>query len=63
MDTLSSLRARVRALQRKFARELAALRLRRLAEEHCLQRSIASNCPQPAPTANPLPGPMPSSAG
>ena len=28
MDTLS-------ALQRKFARELAALRLRRLAEEHC----------------------------
>ena len=49
MDTLSSLRARVRALQRKFARELAALRLRRLAEEHCRQSSAARAGRQPPP--------------
>ena len=41
MDTLSSVKARVRALRRKLARELALLRLRRLAEEHCLQSSVA----------------------
>ena len=52
MDTLSALRARVRALQRKFARELAALRLRRLAEEHCLQSSAARAEP---PTPSRLP--------
>ena len=49
MDTLSALRARVRALQRKFARELAALRLRRLAEEHCRQSSEARADCQPPP--------------
>ena len=49
MDTLSALRARVRALQRKFARELAALRLRRLAEEHCRQSSAARADRQPPP--------------
>ena len=52
MDTLSALSAlsaRVRALQRKFARELAALRLRRLAEEHCRQSSVARADRQPPP--------------
>ena len=49
MDTLSALRARVRALQRKFAGEFAALRLRRLAEEHCLQSSEARADRQPPP--------------
>ena len=49
MDTLSALRARVRALQRKFARELALLRLRRLAEEHCRQSSAARADRQPPP--------------
>ena len=49
MDTLSALSARVRALQRKFARELAALRLRRLAEEHCRQSSAARADRQPPP--------------
>ena len=52
MDTLSTLRARVRALQRKFARELAALRLRRLAEEHCLQSSAARADRQPPPESH-----------
>ena len=52
MDTLSSLKARVRALQRKFARELAALRLRRLAEEHCLQSSAARADRQPHPESH-----------
>ena len=37
MPTLSQLRRRVDALQRKYARELAFVRLRRLAEEHALQ--------------------------
>ena len=49
MDTLSSLRARVRALQRKLAPQLALLRLRRLAEEHCLQSSAALRRP-PTPS-------------
>ena len=49
MDTLSALRVRVRALQRKFARELAALRLRRLAEEHCRQSSEARAARHPPP--------------
>ena len=49
MYTLSALRARVRALQRKLARELALLRLRRLAEEHCLQSSVSQADRQPPP--------------
>ena len=52
MDTLSSLRARVRALQRKLAPELAILRLRRLAEEHCLQSSAARAARQPPPDSH-----------
>ena len=54
MDTLSALRARVRALQRKFARELAALRLRRLADEHCRQSSAACAGRQPPPGSHAL---------
>ena len=52
MDTLSSLRVRVRSLQRKLARELALLRLRRLAEEHCLQSSVAQADRQPPPESH-----------
>ena len=52
MDTLSSLKARVRALQRKLAPELAILRLRRLAEEHCLQASAARADRQPPPDSH-----------
>ena len=57
MDTLSSLRARVRALQRKLAPQLALLRLRRLAEEHCLQSSAARADRQPPPES-PRPHPL-----
>ena len=49
MYTLSALRARVLALQRKLAPQLALLRLRRLAEEHCLQSSVAQADRQPPP--------------
>ena len=49
MHTLSSLRARVRSLRRKLAPQLALLRLRRLAEEHCLQSSVAQADRQPPP--------------
>ena len=49
MYTLSPLRARVRALQRKLAPQLALLRLRRLAEDHCLQSSAAQADRQPPP--------------
>ena len=52
MDTQSSLRARVRALQRKLAPELALLRLRRLAGEHCLQSSVAQADRQPPPESH-----------
>ena len=49
MYTLSALRARVRALQRKMALELAVVRLRRLAGEYCLQSSAARRDNQPSP--------------
>ena len=49
MHTLSALRARVRALRRKLAPQLAILRLRRLAGEHCLQSSAARADRQPPP--------------
>ena len=52
MDTLSSLKARVRALRRKLAPQLALLRLRRLAEEHCLQSSVAQADRQPPPESH-----------
>ena len=52
MYTLSALRARVRALRRKLAPELALLRLRRLAEEHCLQSSVAQADRQPPPESH-----------
>ena len=57
MDTLSALRARVRALQRKLAPNSPS------SGSAGWPRSIASNPPRPEPTANLLPGPMPSSAG
>ncbi len=45
---MRALRARVRALQRILAKELAVVRLRRLAEEFCLQSSVARASGQPA---------------
>ena len=50
---MRALRARVRALQRTLARELAVGRLRRLAREFCLQSSVvrASGQPPPRPHA------------
>ena len=46
---MRALRARVRALQRTLARELAVVRLRRLSEEFCLQSSVVRANDQPAP--------------
>ena len=57
MDTLSSLRARVRALQQKLAPNSPS------SGSTGWPKCIASKRPRPAPTANPLPSPMPSSAG
>ena len=50
---MAALRARVRALQRILARELAVVRLRRLSEEFCLESSVvrASGQPPPQPHA------------
>ena len=46
---IRSLQARVRALQRKYAPQLAFIRLRKLAEDHVLEceRAQAGNKPQP----------------
>ena len=46
---MAALRARVRALQRTLAQELAGFRLRRLAGEFCLQSSAVRASGQPAP--------------
>ena len=50
---MAALKARVRALQRTLARELAVVRLRRLAEEFCLLSSVVqvNGQPQPYPHA------------
>ena len=54
---MRALQARVRALQRKLAKELAVVRLRRLSEEFCIESSAAR------PAANRRPTPMPLSSG
>ncbi len=54
MTTLSQLRRRVDALQRKYARELAVVRLRRLAEEHSLQWTYATYQGRPLPQPQPF---------
>ena len=46
---MNALRARVRALQRKMALELAVVRLRRLAGEFCLQSLVARRGHQSPP--------------
>ena len=46
---MRSLRSRVRALQRILAKELAVVRLRRLAGEFCLQSSVVRANGQPPP--------------
>ena len=54
---MRSLQARVRALQRILAKELAVVRLRRLSEEFCIESSVAEL------TANRRPIPMSLSNG
>ena len=51
MPTLSQLRRRVDALKRKYARELAVVRLRRLADEfsHQWTRDVGERKPAPQP--------------
>ena len=51
MPTLSQLRRRVDALKRKYAKELAVVRLRRLAQEfsHQWARDVAERRPAPQP--------------
>ena len=44
---MRSLQARVRALQRILARELAVVRLRRLSEEFCIESSVNQANRQP----------------
>ena len=44
---MRSLQARVRALQRILAKELAVVRLRRLSEEFCIESSVARADRQP----------------
>ena len=46
---MRALRARVRALQRTMALELAVVRLRRLSEEFCIESSVVRANGQPAP--------------
>ena len=45
---MRELKARVRALQRILAKELAVVRLLRLSEEFCLQSSVDQASGQPA---------------
>ena len=49
---MRALRARLRALQRTMAQELAVVRLRRLAGEFCLQSSVVRANGQPPPQPN-----------
>ena len=44
---MAALRARVRALQRTLARELAVVRFRRLSEEFCIESSVGQANGQP----------------
>ena len=44
---MRSLQARVRALQRKLAKELAVVRLRRFSEEFCIESSAVQVSGQP----------------
>ena len=44
---MRALQARVRALQRKLAKELAVVRLRRLSEEFCIESSVSQANGQP----------------
>ena len=51
---MRALRARVRALQRTLAQELAVVRLCRLAGEFCLQSSVVRANGQPPPQPHPF---------
>ena len=54
MTTLSSLRRRVDALLRKYAPEVAILRLRRLASEFSLECTVAHADRKPQPETHPF---------
>ena len=56
MPTLSQLRRSIDALKRKYAKELAVVRLRRLAEEHSLQWTYATYQGRPLPNLSPSSG-------
>ncbi len=51
---MNDLRRRVNALRRKLAIPLATLRLRRLAQEFCLQSTVAQADRQPLPGSHPF---------
>ncbi len=52
--SLSQIRNRINALRRKYARELAACRLRRLADEFSQQWAAAVAERRPAPESHPF---------
>ena len=54
MLTLSQLRRRVNALRRKYARDLAVVRLRPLAEEFSQQWAVSLSQRRPAPQPQPF---------
>ena len=54
MNGLSGLRRRVDALLRKYAREVAVVRLRRLTNEYSLQWTVAIADRQPPPDTHPF---------
>ena len=54
MNGLSGLRRRVDALLRKYAREVAVVRLRRLTSEFSLQWTVAIADRQPPPDTHPF---------
>ena len=49
MNQLGQIRSRINALRRKMALEISLVRLRPMAEEYCLEWSVAATEGQPAP--------------
>ncbi len=51
---MNAVRARVYAVRRKMALPLAVLRLRRMADEFCLEWNVAIAYPRPLPETHPF---------
>ena len=51
---MHALRSRVNALRRRMALALAVVRLRRLAQEFCVQWTVARSDSEPPPDSHPL---------